>query len=179
MLPDFELCPGLHEGRHDVGHFGNATGRGVLTGAGQLSVFAGCEGFRLTSLFIPLKIRDIHYFDGIKKLAPKKGTRTFRGTTLVIARQTPSNHFIDITTRLKPAYLYSLLLVPVAARRMNSKLHWYGVGSQSPAYAPCRPFTIFTTSRSKHFCIQAYILHVIIQYYTNSNQELCAYCHRY
>ena len=64
MRPDFELCPGLHEGRHDVGHFGNATGRGVFTDAGQLAVFARCEGFRLTSFFIPLKIRDIrrrHY----------------------------------------------------------------------------------------------------------------------
>jgi len=50
MRPDFELCPGLHEGRHDVGHFGNATGRGVFTDAGQLAVFAGCEDFRLTSL---------------------------------------------------------------------------------------------------------------------------------
>jgi len=49
MRPDFELCSGLHEGRHDVGHFGNATGRGVFTDAGQLAVFAGCEGFRLTS----------------------------------------------------------------------------------------------------------------------------------
>ncbi|MFC9539579.1 hypothetical protein ACFTQ7_06785 [Lysinibacillus sp. NPDC056959] len=26
-----------HEGRHDVGHFGNATGRGVFTDAGQLA----------------------------------------------------------------------------------------------------------------------------------------------
>ncbi|MFJ6207889.1 hypothetical protein [Lysinibacillus sp. NPDC092081] len=25
------MCLGLHEGRHDVGHFGNATGRGVFT----------------------------------------------------------------------------------------------------------------------------------------------------
>ncbi|MGE8034748.1 hypothetical protein [Lysinibacillus sp. NPDC093692] len=25
-------------GRHDVGHFGNATGRGVFTDAGQLAV---------------------------------------------------------------------------------------------------------------------------------------------
>jgi len=80
----------------------------------------------------------------------KKGRGHIRGTTLVIARQTPHNHFIDITTRLKPAYLYSISLVPVAAREMNSKLHWYGAGSQSPAYAPCCPFTIFTTSRSKH-----------------------------
>ena len=47
MRPDFELCSGLHEGRHDVGHFGNAI-RGVFTDAGQLAVFAGCEGFRLT-----------------------------------------------------------------------------------------------------------------------------------
>jgi len=107
----------------------------------------------------------------------KKGRGHIRGTTLVIARQTPSNHFIDITTRLKPAYLYSISLVPVAAREMNSKLHWYGAGSQSPACAPCCPFTIFTTSRSKHFSIHVYILHVIIQYYTNSNQEPCAYYH--
>jgi len=39
LRPDFELCSGLHEGRHDVGHFGNATGRGVFTDAGQLAVF--------------------------------------------------------------------------------------------------------------------------------------------
>ena len=49
MRPDFELCSGLHEGRHDVGHFGNATGRGVITDAGQLAVFVGCGDFRLTS----------------------------------------------------------------------------------------------------------------------------------
>jgi len=29
-----------HEGRHDVGHFGNATGRGIFTDAGQLAVIA-------------------------------------------------------------------------------------------------------------------------------------------
>jgi len=29
-----------HEGRHDVGHFGNATGRGVFTDAGRLVVIA-------------------------------------------------------------------------------------------------------------------------------------------
>lgn len=33
MRPDFELCPVLHEDRHD---FGKATGRGVLTDEGQL-----------------------------------------------------------------------------------------------------------------------------------------------
>jgi len=49
MRPDFELCTGLHDGRHDAGHFGNATGRNVFTDAGQLAVFAGCEGVRLTS----------------------------------------------------------------------------------------------------------------------------------
>ncbi|GAB0167556.1 hypothetical protein LSPCS325_09930 [Lysinibacillus sp. CTST325] len=49
------MCLGLHEGqhdvghfgtgrgvftegRHDVGHFGNATGRGAFTDAGQLAV---------------------------------------------------------------------------------------------------------------------------------------------
>jgi len=52
----FELCPGLHEGRHDVGHFGNATERGVFTDAGQLAVFAGCEGFKLTSFHSFLSI---------------------------------------------------------------------------------------------------------------------------
>jgi len=31
------LCLGLREGRHDVGHFGNATERGVFTDAGQLA----------------------------------------------------------------------------------------------------------------------------------------------
>ncbi|MFJ6210415.1 hypothetical protein [Lysinibacillus sp. NPDC092081] len=25
------MCVGLHEGQHDVGHFGNVTGRGVFT----------------------------------------------------------------------------------------------------------------------------------------------------
>ncbi|MFJ5564424.1 hypothetical protein [Lysinibacillus xylanilyticus] len=31
MRPESALCLGLHEGRHDdVGHFGNATGCGVL-----------------------------------------------------------------------------------------------------------------------------------------------------
>jgi len=34
------LCLGLHEGRHDVGHFGNATRRGVITNAGQLAIIA-------------------------------------------------------------------------------------------------------------------------------------------
>jgi len=42
LRPDFELCLGLHEDRHDVSHFGNATGRGVFTDAGH-AVFAGCE----------------------------------------------------------------------------------------------------------------------------------------
>jgi hypothetical protein len=37
MRSDFEWCLGLQEGRHDVGHFGNATGRGVFTDAGQLA----------------------------------------------------------------------------------------------------------------------------------------------
>jgi len=32
---DSALWLGLHEGLHDVGHFGNATGRGVFTDAGQ------------------------------------------------------------------------------------------------------------------------------------------------
>jgi len=30
LRPESALCSGLREGRHDVGHFGNATGRGVL-----------------------------------------------------------------------------------------------------------------------------------------------------
>ncbi|MFJ6207732.1 hypothetical protein [Lysinibacillus sp. NPDC092081] len=30
----------ITEGQHDVGHFGNATGRGVITDAGQLAVIA-------------------------------------------------------------------------------------------------------------------------------------------
>jgi len=34
------LCLGLHEGRHDVGHFGNATVHGVITDAGQLAGIA-------------------------------------------------------------------------------------------------------------------------------------------
>ncbi len=37
--------------RHDVDHFGNATGSGDFTDADQLAVFTGCEGFRLTSLY--------------------------------------------------------------------------------------------------------------------------------
>ncbi|MFJ7732752.1 hypothetical protein ACIQXF_12745 [Lysinibacillus sp. NPDC097231] len=40
---------GLHEGQHDVGHFGKATGRGVFTDVGQLTVVTGSDGFRLTS----------------------------------------------------------------------------------------------------------------------------------
>jgi len=36
----FRLCLGLHEGRHDVGHFGNVIGRNVITDAGQLVVIA-------------------------------------------------------------------------------------------------------------------------------------------
>ncbi|WP_460013725.1 hypothetical protein [Lysinibacillus sp. CTST325] len=40
MRPKSALCSGLQEGRHDVGHFGNATGRGVFTNAGQLAVIA-------------------------------------------------------------------------------------------------------------------------------------------
>jgi hypothetical protein len=68
MRPDFKLCPGLHEGRHDVGHFGNATGRGVFTDAGQLAVFAGCKDFRLTSL---LEIRDIRWRLYLNKCHPQ------------------------------------------------------------------------------------------------------------
>ncbi|MGE7927385.1 hypothetical protein [Lysinibacillus xylanilyticus] len=30
MRPESALCLGLHEGRHDDGHVGNATGYGVL-----------------------------------------------------------------------------------------------------------------------------------------------------
>ena len=44
-----------HEGRHDVGHFGNATGRGVFTDAGQLAVFAGCEGSGKHPYILPLQ----------------------------------------------------------------------------------------------------------------------------
>ncbi|WP_460013859.1 hypothetical protein [Lysinibacillus sp. CTST325] len=59
MRPESALCLGLHEGQHDighfgnttghgaftegqhdVGHFGNATGRGAFTDAGQLAVTA-------------------------------------------------------------------------------------------------------------------------------------------
>jgi len=44
LRPESVLClglrEGLREGRHDVGHFGNATGRGVFTDAGQLAVIA-------------------------------------------------------------------------------------------------------------------------------------------
>jgi len=47
----YQLCLGIitsgigfvlrpAEGRHDVGHFGNAIGRGVFTDAGQLAVIA-------------------------------------------------------------------------------------------------------------------------------------------
>jgi len=50
-LAYYQLCLGIiaseigfvfrpAEGRHDVGHFGNATGRGVFTDAGQLAVIA-------------------------------------------------------------------------------------------------------------------------------------------
>jgi len=55
MRPDFELYLGLHKGRHDVGHFGNATGRGVFTDAGQLAVFAGCEGSGKHPYILPLQ----------------------------------------------------------------------------------------------------------------------------
>jgi len=40
LRPESALRLGLHEGRHDVGHFGNATGRGVITYAGLLAVIA-------------------------------------------------------------------------------------------------------------------------------------------
>jgi len=40
LRPESALCLDLHEGRHDVGHFGNATRRGVFTDAGQLAVIA-------------------------------------------------------------------------------------------------------------------------------------------
>jgi len=45
LRPESALCLGLHEGRHDVGHFGNATGRGVFTDAGQLVVIAWMRWF--------------------------------------------------------------------------------------------------------------------------------------
>jgi len=40
LRPESALSLGLREGRHDVGHFGNATGRGVFSDAGQLAVIA-------------------------------------------------------------------------------------------------------------------------------------------
>ncbi|WP_460012494.1 hypothetical protein [Lysinibacillus sp. CTST325] len=40
MLPEPALYLGLHEVRQDVGHFGNTTGRGAFTDAGQLAVIA-------------------------------------------------------------------------------------------------------------------------------------------
>jgi len=40
LRPKLILRLGLHEGRHDVGHFYNATGRGVFTDAGQLAIIA-------------------------------------------------------------------------------------------------------------------------------------------
>jgi len=39
MRQESAFCLGLHEGRHDVGHFGYATGCGVFTGAGQVSSY--------------------------------------------------------------------------------------------------------------------------------------------
>ena len=39
----------LKGGQHDVGHFGNAIGRGVFTDAGQLTVVTGSDDFRCTS----------------------------------------------------------------------------------------------------------------------------------
>jgi|GEM_PF-6908237 len=46
-VTDFQRRPA--RGRHDVGHFGKATGRGVFTDVGQLTVVTGSDGFRLTS----------------------------------------------------------------------------------------------------------------------------------
>jgi len=37
MRPESTLCLGLHEGRHDVGHFGNASGRGVFRLSSSIS----------------------------------------------------------------------------------------------------------------------------------------------
>jgi len=45
MRPESALCLGLREDLHDVGHFGNATGRGVFTDAGQLAVIAWMRCF--------------------------------------------------------------------------------------------------------------------------------------
>ncbi|MGE7691095.1 hypothetical protein ACQKMI_18025 [Lysinibacillus sp. NPDC097214] len=39
MRPESALCLC----RHDVGHFGNAVGRGVFTDAGHSGVFTGCS----------------------------------------------------------------------------------------------------------------------------------------
>ncbi|MGN4125793.1 hypothetical protein ACMGD3_12400 [Lysinibacillus sphaericus] len=36
-------CANLREGRHDVGHFGKAIGRGGFTNVGQLAVSHGCD----------------------------------------------------------------------------------------------------------------------------------------
>jgi len=40
LRPKSALGLGLHDGRHDVGHFGNTTGRGIFTDAGQLAIIA-------------------------------------------------------------------------------------------------------------------------------------------
>jgi len=46
------LCLGLREGRHDVGHFGNATGRGAFTDAGQLAVIACLRTQRPVAIYL-------------------------------------------------------------------------------------------------------------------------------
>jgi len=45
LRPESALRLGLHEGRHDVGHFGNATGHGAFTDAGQLAIIAWMRQF--------------------------------------------------------------------------------------------------------------------------------------
>jgi len=52
LRPGSALCLGLREGRHDVGHFGNTTGRGAFTDAGQLAVITCLRTQRPVAIYL-------------------------------------------------------------------------------------------------------------------------------
>jgi len=67
QINNFALCAGLHEDRHDVGHFGNATGHGIFTDAGSE-----------VGAFYSMKKNDIRFNKYILtiRFEPKKGFST-------------------------------------------------------------------------------------------------------
>jgi len=60
LRPESDLCLGLREGRHDVGHFGKATGRGVFYRCRSVSRYRmDAMVLGLHPLRTPFRFRDI------------------------------------------------------------------------------------------------------------------------